>query len=134
MNKTFLFASLFLLGLTFASAQELFTGTGSTSSVARQNYEDKASQDLRELRREVDAIYEQTPLAGQPALAPYVNAVAAAEQAFADYKIASDYDRAARQKDLESAKANAFRLWRDFRSTRFSGRAVTADSLQDKTP
>ena len=117
MNKTLFFASCFSLGLTFASAQPTAPFDSATTSVARQNYEDTTSQQLRELRRDVDSVYAQTPQAGQVALAPYRDALAAAEQALADYKIASTFDLPQRKKDLDTAKANAMRLWESYRRT-----------------
>lgn len=127
MNKLLFFASLFSLGLTFASAQVGGPITASTRPLARTTYEDKVSQDLRDIREQIEAVYEKTPQVGQAALASHLSALTAAEQALSDYRIASDTDLPARRADLEEAKARLARLWADYKQSHLSDAAAASN-------
>lgn len=100
---------------TVSFAQEL-ENANSTSSPGIVNYADRSSLELRQLRAQIDAVAQATPLAGQAALAPYINALEVAEQALADFKTASTLELDRRQNDLEKAKARIAQLWTDYRA------------------
>lgn len=114
MKNTLYFMALLLMATaTFSRAQ-----SNATSSLSLTSYTDKSSMEVRQLRAQIGSVVEATPLAGQPQLSPYLNALSAAEQALADFKTASEMDRDRRQTEFEAAKDRALRLWNDYRSVR----------------
>ncbi|PTY05582.1 hypothetical protein DB347_14510 [Opitutaceae bacterium EW11] len=94
----------------FAPAQQT-----STYSLAREAYQDRLSQDLRQLRQEIDMSARAAPQAAQPRFAPAYDALNTAEQAFAAMKTASNLEFAHARSAAESAIAKARREWSVFR-------------------
>lgn len=129
MNQSLFFAALFSVVLTFAAGQ---TSTSNGSTLTKDAYFDRNSQDLRELRREIEGKYQDTPLAGQAQLAPYLNALASAEQALAEFKTAPEIEYSVRKNSYESAKARAVELWASYRST-FAQPSISNDAA-NSTP
>lgn len=130
MNKCFLSAAILAMTLIlFPTAQ---AQTEVTSSVGLINYSAHASAELRQLRAQIEATVHQTPLAGQAQLAPYVNALSAAEQALVDFKTAPQIELDRRQVELETAKQKAVSLWNDYNSSHANSvegsRAIEAQS------
>lgn len=115
--KTTRFLCLFTL-MTLMGALVVQAQPNATSSVGLTNYFDRASLELRHLRNSIEATVEVTPLAGQPQLAPYLNALVAAEQSLAAFKTASTSEFDRRQMEFEQAKAKAVSFWETYRLPR----------------
>lgn len=109
----------------------------STSSLAREAYEDRLSQNLRQLRQEVDAASRGVPLPGQQRFAPIYDALNSAEQALADLKTSSALDQPAARKAAEASIARVRRLWSDFRlvvpAQRQSAQATTETGSEESS-
>ncbi len=116
MNTTRFFSLLFLIAMLASPVAR--AQPNATSSVDLTNYFDRASGDLRQLRTTIEATVEETPLAGRPQLAPYLNALTAAEQSLAAFKTASTSEFDRRQMEFERAKENAITFWEAYRSAR----------------
>lgn len=129
MNKALYFAACLTTLLAVASAQSLSPNIGNaTTTTERINYGDRAAQQLRALRSDIEAVYRNTPLAGQSQLAPYLSAVSAAEDALAEMKTAGQTEFSARRADFEKAFARADRMWSDYRGSTSNNSGTQTES------
>ena len=124
MKRNMICLALVAITLSCASAQS------TTSNLGRESYLDRASQQLRQLRSQIDSVGRQSSSTAQSRFGPLYDAVASAERALADLRTASTLDQEARQADFERAKSQAVQLWNDFRisSTRL------AEDVEDTEP
>lgn len=89
----------------------------SAQTLAVDSYIEQHSQELRQVRRQVDVVARNETGSSQSRFAPVYDALVQAEQALAELRTAPESERPQRRLKLEEAKARALRLWRDFRLT-----------------
>ena len=97
-------------GIVLSAADAVFP-----SGTSRQSYVDQASQELRQVRIQVDMTARRAPLAAQARFGVVYDALAEAEQALGELRSANESDVGQRRVQFEQAKAKALRLWRDFK-------------------
>ncbi|HEU5081334.1 MAG TPA: hypothetical protein VFT72_19130 [Opitutaceae bacterium] len=110
MKRFTLLTAIFATLVSFALAQPV-----STSNIDRENFADHSAQELRQLRSQVDAAARAAPQTAQARFAQVYDAVAAAEDALAQVKSATELDLNKRRAEYEAARTNAVRIWNEFK-------------------
>lgn len=116
MKRFTLLAAIFATLFSFAFSQQT-----STSNIERESFADRSSQELRQLRTQVDIAARNAPQTAQSRFAQVYDAVAAAEDALAQVKTATELDLKKRRAEYETARSNAVRVWNEFKVSANAG-------------